>query len=140
MKLVRFGKVGREKPGIIDSEGQLRDLSTKLKDIDGKTINSNSLKLVQRVNLKKLNVVKGKPRLGAPISNIGKIVCIGLNYVDHAKEVGAPIPQEPIMFLKPTSSLTGPYDEVMLPKGIILKKGKNKSRLVDSIDSCNVLV
>lgn len=132
MKLVRFGKVGREKPGIIDSEGQLRDLSTKLKDIDGKTINSNSLKLVQRVNLKKLNVVKGKPRLGVPISNIGKIVCIGLNYVDHAKEVGAPIPQEPIMFLKPTSSLTGPYDEVMLPKGIILKKGKNKSRLVDS--------
>ena len=132
MKLVRFGKPGREKPGIIDEEGQIRDLSTKLKDIDSKAINSNSLKLVQRVNLKKLNIVKGKPRLGVPVSNIGKIVCIGLNYVDHAKEVGAPLPKEPIIFLKPTSSLSGPNDEVMLPKGIIPKKGKTPSRLVDS--------
>ena len=132
MKLVRFGKLGREKPGIIDEEGQIRDLSTKLKDIDSKAINPNSLKLVQRVNLKKLNIVKGKPRLGVPISDIGKIVCIGLNYVDHAKEVGAPLPKEPIMFLKPTSSLSGPNDEVMLPKGIIPKKGKTPSRLVES--------
>ena len=132
MKLVRFGKLGREKPGIIDEEGQIRDLSTKLKDIDSKAINSNSLKLVQRVNLKKLNIVKGKPRLGVPVSNIGKVVCIGLNYVDHAKEVGAPLPKEPIIFLKPTSSLCGPNDEVMLPKGIIPKKGKTQSRLVDS--------
>ena len=132
MKLVRFGKLGREKPGIIDEEGQIRDLSTKLKDIDSKAINPNSLKLVQRVNLKKLNIVKGKPRLGVPVSDIGKIVCIGLNYVDHAKEVGAPLPKEPIMFLKPTSSLSGPNDEVMLPKGIIPKKGKTPSRLVDS--------
>ena len=132
MKLVRFGKPGREKPGIIDEEGQIRDLSTKLKDIDSKAINSNSLKLLQRVNLKKLNIVKGKPRLGVPVSNIGKIVCIGLNYVDHAKEVGAPLPKEPIIFLKPTSSLCGPNDEVMLPKGIIPKKGKTPSRLVDS--------
>ena len=132
MKLVRFGKPGREKPGIIDEEGQIRDLSTKLKDIDSKAINSNSLKLVQRVNLKKLNIVKGKPRLGVPVSNIGKIVCIGLNYVDHAKEVGTPLPKEPIIFLKPTSSLCGPNDEVMLPKGIIPKKGKTPSRLVDS--------
>ena len=132
MKLVRFGKPGREKPGIIDEEGQIRDLSTKLKDIDSKAINPNSLKLVQRVNLKKLNIVRGKPRLGVPVSDIGKIVCIGLNYVDHAKEVGAPLPKEPIIFLKPTSSLSGPNDEVMLPKGIILKNGKTPSRLVDS--------
>ena len=132
MKLVRYGKLGREKPGIIDSEGQIRDLSTKLKDIDGKTINSNSLKLIQRVNIKKLNVVKGKPRLGVPISNIGKIVGIGLNYIDHAKEVGAPLPKEPIMFLKPTSSLAGPFDDVMLPKGVLPKKGKTPARIVDS--------
>ena len=132
MKLVRFGKLGREKPGIIDEEGQIRDLSPKLKDVDSKAINPNSLKLVQRVNLKKLNIVRGKPRLGVPVSDIGKIVCIGLNYVDHAKEVGAPLPKEPIIFLKPTSSLTGPNDEVMLPKGIILKNGKTPSRLVDS--------
>ena len=132
MKLVRFGKLGREKPGIIDEEGQIRDLSPKLKDIDSKAINPNSLKLVQRVNLKKLNIVRGKPRLGIPVSDIGKIVCIGLNYVDHAKEVGAPLPKEPIIFLKPTSSLSGPNDEVMLPKGIILKNGKTPARLVDS--------
>ena len=132
MKLVRFGKLGREKPGIIDEEGQIRDLSPKLKDIDSKAINPNSLKLVQRVNLNKLNIVRGKPRLGVPVSDIGKIVCIGLNYVDHAKEVGAPLPKEPIIFLKPTSSLTGPNDEVMLPKGILLKNGKTPSRLVDS--------
>jgi len=132
MKLVRFGKLGREKPGIIDEEGQIRDLSPKLKDVDSKAINPNSLKLVQRVNLKKLNIVRGKPRLGIPVSDIGKIVCIGLNYVDHAKEVGAPLPKEPIIFLKPTSSLSGPNDEVMLPKGIILKNGKTPSRLVDS--------
>jgi 2-keto-4-pentenoate hydratase/2-oxohepta-3-ene-1,7-dioic acid hydratase in catechol pathway len=132
MKLVRFGKLGREKPGIIDNDGQIRDLSTKLKDIDGKTINPNSLKLIQRVNLKKLNVVKGKPRLGVPISNIGKIVCIGLNYIDHAKEVGAPLPKEPIIFLKPTSSLSGPFDDVMLPKGLLLKKGKTPSKVIES--------
>ena len=135
MKLVRFGKEGREKPGIIDSEGLLRDLSTKVKDIDGKTISSNSLKLIQRVNLKKLTVVKGKPRIGVPIANIGKIVCIGLNYVDHAKEVGAPLPKEPIMFLKPTSSLSGPFDNVMLPKGLLLKgKGPGK------VSKTNVLI
>lgn len=132
MKLVRFGKLGREKPGIIDNDGQIRDLSTKLKDIDGKTINPNSLKLIQRVNLKKLSVVKGKPRLGVPISNIGKIVCIGLNYIDHAKEVGAPLPKEPIIFLKPTSSLSGPFDDVMLPKGLLLKKGKTPSKVIES--------
>ncbi len=100
MKLVRFGKLGREKPGIIDEEGQIRDLSTKLKDIDSKAINPNALKLVQRVNLKKLNIVKGKPRLGVPVSDIGKIVCIGLNYVDHAKEVGAPLPKRTNHFFK----------------------------------------
>ena len=132
MKLVRFGKPGREKPGIIDEEGQIRDLSTKLKDVDNKAINPNSLKLLQRVNLKKLNIVKGKPRLGVPISNIGKIVCIGLNYVDHAKETGQPIPKVPIIFLKPTSSLSGPNDEVMLPRGVIPKKGKSPARFVDS--------
>ena len=131
MKLVRFGKEGREKPGIIDSEGVLRDLSTKVKDIDGKTISPNSMKLIQRVNLRKLNIVKGKPRIGVPIANIGKIVCIGLNYVDHAKEVGSPLPKEPIIFLKPTSSLTGPFDNVMLPKGLLLK-GKGPGKTIES--------
>ena len=131
MKLVRYGKEGREKPGIIDSDGVLRDLSTKVKDIEGKTISPNSLKLIQRVNLRKLNIVKGKPRIGVPIANIGKIVCIGLNYIDHAKEVGSPLPKEPIIFLKPTSSLTGPFDNVMLPKGLLLK-GKGPGKTIES--------
>ena len=131
MKLVRFGKEGREKPGIIDSDGILRDLSTKVKDIDGKTISTNSLKLIQRINLKKLSIVKGKPRIGVPIANVGKIVCIGLNYIDHAKEVGSPLPKEPIIFLKPTSSLTGPFDNVMLPKGLLLK-GKGAGKTIES--------
>ncbi len=124
MKLLRYGKLGREKPGIIDENGDIRDLSGKLKDIDGKTISPNSLKLIQRVNLKKLPLVKGKPRLGVPIASVGKIVGIGLNYSDHAKEVGAPIPKEPIIFMKPTSSLNGPDDNVMLPKGILINKKK----------------
>ena len=131
MKLVRFGKEGREKPGILDDEGQLRDLSSKVKDIDGKTVSANSLKLIQRVNLKKLSIVKGKPRIGVPIANIGKIVCIGLNYIDHAKEVGVPLPKEPIIFLKPTSSLSGPFDNVMLPKGLLLKS-KGSSKVIES--------
>ena len=124
-------KKEEKKPGIIDSDGILRDLSTKVKDIDGKTISPNSLKLIQRVNLKKLNIVKGKPRIGVPIANIGKIVCIGLNYIDHAKEVGSPLPKEPIIFLKPTSSLAGPFDNVMLPKGLLLK-GKGPGKAIES--------
>ena len=95
-----------------------------MKDIDGKTISPNSLKLIQRVNTKKLSIVKGKPRLGVPIASVGKIICIGLNYTDHAKEVGAPIPKEPIIFMKPTASLNGPNDDVMLPRGILINKKK----------------
>ena len=81
-----------------------------------------------------LSIVKGKPRLGVPIASVGKIICIGLNYTDHAKEVGAPIPKEPIIFMKPTSSLNGPNDDVMLPRGILINKKKkgNKPPLSDS--------
>ena len=86
-----------------------------------------NLEKLAGTNVDKLPLVKGKKRLGVPLSGIGKIVCIGLNYVDHAKETGSPIPSEPIMFMKPTSSLSGPNDEVMLPKGLILgKKGQSK--------------
>ena len=90
MKLVRFGKECREKPGIVDEEGQIRDLSSKLKDVDGKTISANSIKLIQRVNLKKLNVVKGKPRIGVPVSNIGKnnfAKCIALDGLVNNKDL-----------------------------------------------------
>ena len=120
MKLVRYGVKGKEKPGIIDSDGNIRDLSKKVSDIDGKMLSSAKLKQLAKTNLNRLPLVKGKKRLGVPFSGIGKIVCIGLNYVDHAKETGSPIPSEPIMFMKPTSSLSGPNDDVMLPKGLVL--------------------
>jgi len=131
MKLVRYGIKGKEKPGVIDSEGNIRDLSKKMADINGSVLSTEKLKKLSAVNINRLPLVKGKKRLGVPISGIGKIVCIGLNYVDHAKETGSPIPSEPIMFMKPTSSLSGPNDDVMLPKGIIL--GKKGTKLKDSI-------
>ncbi len=131
MKLVRYGVKGKEKPGVIDSEGNIRDLSKKMPDINGSVLSTAKLKKLSAVNINRLPLVKGKKRLGVPISGIGKIVCIGLNYVDHAKETGSPIPSEPIMFMKPTSSLSGPNDDVMLPRGIIL--GKKGTKLKDSI-------
>ena len=131
MKLVIYGVKGKEKPGVIDSEGNIRDLSKKMPDINGSVLSTAKLKKLSAVNINRLPLVKGKKRLGVPISGIGKIVCIGLNYVDHAKETGSPIPSEPIMFMKPTSSLSGPNDDVMLPRGIIL--GKKGTKLKDSI-------
>ena len=130
MKLVRYGVKGKEKPGVIDSDGNIRDLSKKVSDIDGKILSSVKLKQLAKTNLNRLPLVKGKKRLGVPFSGIGKIVCIGLNYVDHAIETGSPIPSEPIMFMKPTSSLSGPNDDVMLPKGLVL--GKKSSKVKDS--------
>jgi len=126
MKLVRYGIEGKEKPGVLDSDGNIRDLSKKISDIDGSVLSSAKLKKLNSSNINRLPLVKGKKRLGIPVTGIGKIVCIGLNYVDHAKETGSPIPSEPIMFMKPTSSLSGPNDDVMLPKGLILGKRGNK--------------
>ena len=131
MKLVRYGVKGKEKPGVIDSDGNIRDLSKKMSDINGSVLSKKKLEKLASINIERLPLVKGKKRLGVPLSGIGKIVCIGLNYVDHAKETGSPIPSEPIMFMKPTSSLCGPNDEVMLPKGLILEKKGTK--LKDSI-------
>ncbi len=130
MKLVRYGAVGKEKPGVIDSDGNIRDLSKKVPDVNGSILTSDKLKKLNNLNIDRLPLVKGKKRLGVPVSGIGKVVCIGLNYVDHAKETGSPIPSEPIMFMKPTSSLSGPNDEVMLPKGLIL--GKRGTKVKDS--------
>ena len=133
MKLVRYGVKGKEKPGVIDSDGNIRDLSKNMMDIDGSVLSKKKLEKLVGINIDKLPLVKGKKRLGVPLSGIGKIVCIGLNYVDHAKETGSPIPSEPIMFMKPTSSLSGPNDEVMLPKGLIL--GKKDAKQKDSVCS-----
>lgn len=117
MKLVRFGEKGGEKPGLIDASGQLRDLSGHITDLDGGAYAPDSLKKLAAIDPSSLPAVSGTPRLGAPVTGISKFVAIGLNYVDHAKETGAPIPAEPIFFLKANTSLCGPNDAVEKPRG-----------------------
>jgi ureidoglycolate lyase len=121
MKLVRYGEAGNEKPGIIDAQGEIRDLSGLFKDIDSATVSPESLAKLKGIKPETLAKVSGKPRLGAPIANVPKLICIGLNYADHAKESNLPIPPEPVVFMKAISAITGPNDQVRLPKGS--KKG-----------------
>ena len=117
MKLVRYGPAGKEKPGLIDADGTLRDLSRKVKDIDGTTLAPAQLALLRKLDPKKLPAVKGKPRLGPCVAMPSKFVAIGLNFVDHAKETGSPIPERPVVFYKAETSIIGAYDNVMMPKG-----------------------
>ena len=117
MKLVRYGKPGQEKPGLIDAQGTLRDLSTVIPDLGPAQLGDAMLAKLRKLNPAKLSAVRGKPRMGCPVAGIGKFVAIGLNYSDHAAEAGAPIPKEPIVFMKATSCIQGPDDDVMLPKG-----------------------
>jgi 2-keto-4-pentenoate hydratase/2-oxohepta-3-ene-1,7-dioic acid hydratase in catechol pathway len=117
MKLVRYGALGQEKPGLIDKSGQLRDLSAHVKDLTGEAYSPESLKKLAALDASTLPAVGGKPRLGAPVTGVSKFVAIGLNYVDHAKETGSPIPTEPIFFLKANTSLSGPNDAIEKPRG-----------------------
>jgi len=116
MKLVRYGPAGKERPGLIDADGKLRDLSKKVKDIDGNTLAPGELAKLKKLDPKKLPPVKGKPRLGACVTGVSKFLAIGLNYVDHAKETGSPIPENPIVFFKAETCIQGPNDPIMLPK------------------------
>ena len=116
MKLLRHGKFGNEKPGIIDHEGKIRDLSSHIPDINGDSINSESLKKIGAINLSTLPIVSNDARLGACVGNVGKFLCIGLNYSDHAAESGLPVPSEPILFSKATSAIVGPNDNVEIPR------------------------
>ncbi len=117
MKLVRYGAKGKEKPGLIDKEGKLRDLSTVIADITPEHLSSVWLTKLRKLDTSKLPLVKGKPRFGVPFSGVRKFLAIGLNYSDHAAEAGMAIPKEPIMFFKADTSLNGPNDKVMLPQG-----------------------
>jgi len=117
MKLVRYGAVGVEKPGILDSTGALRDLSGIVQDINGITLTAEGLVKIRAADINSLPKVTGNPRLGSPVTTPSKIVAIGLNYSDHAKESGLPIPAEPIIFMKASTSMNGPNDVVVLPKG-----------------------
>ncbi|NMM12329.1 MAG: fumarylacetoacetate hydrolase family protein [Rhodoferax sp.] len=119
MKLVRYGQPGKEKPGLIDAQGQLRDLSAVIADIGPAQLGDVALAKLQRLNPDKLPLVKGKPRLGSPLQGVGKFIAIGLNYADHAAESGLPIPAEPVVFMKATSCIQGANDAVMLPKGSV---------------------
>lgn len=117
MKLVRYGKPGKEKPGLIDAQGKLRDLSVLIPDLGPDQLGDLALAKLARLNPEKLPLVRGKPRMGCPVSGVTKFIAIGLNYADHAAEAGMPIPAEPIVFTKAVSCIQGPDDPVMLPKG-----------------------
>ncbi|HVZ45142.1 MAG TPA: fumarylacetoacetate hydrolase family protein [Ramlibacter sp.] len=119
MKLVRYGNPGREKPGLIDADGRLRDLSPVVGDIGPLQLGQPGLARIRKANTAKLPLVRGKPRLGCPVSGVGKFIAIGLNYADHAAESGAPIPKEPVVFTKATSCIQGPNDPVMLPRASV---------------------
>jgi 2,4-didehydro-3-deoxy-L-rhamnonate hydrolase len=117
MKLVRYGAIGQERPGLIDKSGQLRDISASVKDLNGEAYTPASLAKLAALDPASLPLVNGKPRLGAPVTGISKFVAIGLNYSDHAKETGNAIPTEPIFFLKANTALSGPNDPVEKPRG-----------------------
>ena len=117
MKLVRYGRPGKEKPGMLDEEGRLRDLSGVVADIDPSLLSDKALRKLAKVDYKTLPLVRGNPRLGVPLTGVRKFIGIGLNYADHAAETGAPIPKEPIIFMKAVTCLNGPDDPVMLPQG-----------------------
>jgi ureidoglycolate lyase len=117
MKLLRYGPTGQEKPGMLDKNGQIRDLSGVVRDIDGTALAPASLDRLRRLDPSTLPVVSGTPRIGPCVGNVSKIVAIGLNYRLHAEEAGMPIPAEPIFFMKATSSICGPNDDVIIPKG-----------------------
>ena len=116
MKLVRYGAPGREKPGIIGEDGKIRDLSRVVKDIDGAMLASGGLAKIKKLNLKRMKPVAGKPRLGPCVGNVKNFIAIGLNYADHAAEAGMPLPKEPVVFSKTTTSICGPNDDTIQPK------------------------
>jgi 2-keto-4-pentenoate hydratase/2-oxohepta-3-ene-1,7-dioic acid hydratase in catechol pathway len=117
MKLLRYGPAGREKPGLLDRDGRMRDLSGAVRDIEGEALAPASLERLRRLDPASLPVVPGSPRLGPCVGSVSKIVAIGLNYRLHAQEAGAAIPTEPIFFMKATSSICGPNDDLIIPKG-----------------------
>src|SRR5262245_49688597 len=117
MKLLRYGNPGEEKPGLLDASGAIRDLSEVVPDIAGNTLLPASLERLRGIDPNTLPRVAGTPRLGPCVGQVGKFICAGLNYSDHAKESGMPVPPEPIIFMKATSCISGPNDDIVLPRG-----------------------
>ncbi|WP_315926016.1 fumarylacetoacetate hydrolase family protein [Mesorhizobium sp. SP-1A] len=119
MKLLRYGEAGAEKPGLLDADGTIRDLSGHVADIGGKGLEPSSLAALSSIDPKTLPAVSGKPRLGPCVANVGKFICIGLNYSDHAAETNSKVPPEPIIFMKASSAIVGPDDDVLIPRGSV---------------------
>jgi len=117
VKLLRYGDAGGERPGAVDSDGKIRDLSSLMTDVGGSDIDPNSLAELAKADLKSLPLVEGNPRLGPCVAGTGKFICIGLNYSDHAAETGAKVPAEPIVFMKANSAIVGPNDDILIPRG-----------------------
>jgi 2-keto-4-pentenoate hydratase/2-oxohepta-3-ene-1,7-dioic acid hydratase in catechol pathway len=119
MKIVRFGRAGAERPGVIDGDGKLRDLSRVIDDVTGAALAPAALRRLRAAKLARLPLVRGRPRLGCPLASIGKMVCIGLNYTGHAAEVGMALPKEPTLFIKAPSAICGPDDPIVRPRGAV---------------------
>jgi 2,4-didehydro-3-deoxy-L-rhamnonate hydrolase len=119
MKLVRYGRLGAERPGAIGADGKLRDLSRLIEDVTPAALAPAALRRLRAANLARQPLVRGRPRLGCPLSGMGKMVCIGLNYTDHAAEVGMALPREPTLFIKAPSAICGPYDPIVRPRGSV---------------------
>ena len=117
MKLLRFGDAGKERPGILDEYGDIRDLSQYIMDFDGQGISAENLEKISEIDLSSLPKVQGNPRIGPCVTGTGKYVCIGLNYSDHAAEAGMEVPAEPIIFMKASSAICGPNDDIVIPRG-----------------------
>jgi len=119
MKLLRYGPAGREKPGLLDADSVIRDLSNIIDDINGNTLSDAVLDSLRTLDVSTLPVVEGTPRIGACVGGVGKFICIGLNYADHAAESGMALPEEPVIFFKATSAIIGPNDTVEIPRGSV---------------------
>jgi 2-keto-4-pentenoate hydratase/2-oxohepta-3-ene-1,7-dioic acid hydratase in catechol pathway len=117
MKLLRYGPRGEEKPGVLDTDGRIRDLSKVIPDLAGKSLLPETINRLRSTDIKSLPVVDGKPRIGPCVAGVGKFICIGLNYSDHAAESSMAVPTEPVIFMKATSSIMGPDDNVVIPRG-----------------------
>ena len=117
MKLLRFGAAGHERPALLDSEGLIRDLSSVIPDVSGPMLRREAVEALRRRDPRTLPIVEGQARMGPCVGSVGKIICVGLNYSDHAAESGMPIPDEPILFLKATSSIVGANDDIEIPRG-----------------------
>lgn len=147
MKLLRFGPKGEEKPGLLDGNGRIRDLSEKINDIDGEVLDPDRLAALAKLDTDSLPAVEGNPRLGPPVAGVGKIVAVGINYAAHGEETNFDVPDEPILFSKAVTALSGPNDPVILPKGS--KKGDwevelaivigRRAQYVDQAGAMNVI-